>query len=108
MRGTVSECLVAFALVVCASVSAFARFDAVTDTPDEQALRQLVHRLLEAYLHEDLDSVTELWSHESPQLAPLRKSLQDFFATSDRIVVRKLRDEDFRVEGNQATVRRAR
>jgi CHAT domain-containing protein len=105
MRGAAGECLVAFALVVCASVSAFARFDAVTDTPDEQALRQLVHRLFDAYRHEDLDGVTELWSHESPQLAPLRKSLQDFFATSDRIIARKLRNEDFRVEGNQATAR---
>src|SRR5918996_5100900 len=63
MRCAAGECLLAFALVVCASVSAFARFDAVTDTPDEQALRQLVHRLFEAYRHEDLDGVTELWSH---------------------------------------------
>jgi len=69
MRCAAGECLMAFALIVFASVSAFARSDAITDSPDEQALRQLVHRLLEAYRHEDVDGVTELWSPESAQLA---------------------------------------
>jgi CHAT domain-containing protein len=105
MRRTACECLVAFALLVLASVCALARFDAVTDTPDEKALGQIVHRLIEAYRREDVDGVTELWSPEAPQLASLRKSLQDLFATSDRIVARRLRKEDFRVEGNQATAR---
>lgn len=105
MRSTACECLVVFALLVLTSVCALARFDAVTDTPDEQALGLIVHRLIEAYRREDVDGVAELWSSEAPQLVSLRKSLQDFFAMSDRIVVRKLRKEDFRVEGNQATAR---
>ena len=72
---------------------------------DEQAtVRRVVEQFFAAFQQKDLASVMALWSQNSPDFLPGRRSIQEVFTNYRTIEVKNLHLNQINIETNKATV----
>jgi CHAT domain-containing protein/tetratricopeptide (TPR) repeat protein len=75
----------------------------LAQSSDEAAIRKLAQSYFAAYARKDLDTLTQMWSDKSPDLAQTKARLKEFFSLNNQIETRNLSLSRFNIEGDHAS-----